>query len=146
MWWNSNGFTMLEALIVLIVFTACAASIPLLYDGAYRTIEAAKAEKNMEWELFIIQLRNEMHVSQDWHLSASRLQYSPVDLNDSIVSINKYNDKIRRQVNGQGHEIMLQNVESATFSIEGGNLYIHVTFSNGEEEGASIHSLHKEAP
>ncbi len=137
---------MLESLIVLTVFTACAASIPLLYDGVYRTTEVGKAEKNTEWELFIIQLRNEMQISQGWHLSGTTLQYSAVGSNDSMVSISKYNDKIRRQVNGQGHEVLLQNVKSAIFSIEGGKVYIHVTFSNGEQEGASIYPFHKEAP
>jgi competence protein ComGF len=145
-WWNSNGFTLIESLIVLMVFSACAASMPLLYEGADRIIKAAKAEKNIEWELFIIQLRNEMHMSSNWHLSETKLTYSTTGSNDVIVSISQYRDKIRRQVQGQGHEVLLQNVKTASFSSKGGKVYIHVTFSNGEQEGASMYPFYKQSP
>jgi competence protein ComGF len=145
-WWNSNGFTLIESLIVLMVFSACAASMPLLYEGSDRTIQAAKAEKNIEWELFIIQLRNEMQMSQNWNLSEAKLAYSAAGSNDVIVSISQYRDKIRRQVQGQGHEVLLQNVKTASFSSKGGKVYIHVTFSNGEQEGASVFSFYKQSP
>lgn len=144
-WWSSNGFTLVEMLIVLAIFFACAASFPLLYDSLYRTIESGKTEKNTEWELFVIQLRNELHMSKDWHVMGRQLRYFSLEENDSMISISKYEDKIRRQVNGKGHEIMLQNVKSADFSLEGGKVYIHVTFSNGEKEGASVSPFYTQA-
>lgn len=143
--WNSNGFTLIESLIVLMVFSACAAFMPLLYEGADRTIQAAKAEKNIEWELFIIQLRNEMQMSQNWQLTETNLTYLAAGSTDVVVSISQYRDKIRRQVQGKGHEILLQNVKTASFSSKGGKVYIHVTFSNGEQEGASIYSFYKQS-
>ncbi|WP_197076552.1 competence type IV pilus minor pilin ComGF [Domibacillus indicus] len=143
---NNKGFTMLEMLIALTVFTTCAFSVPLLYDSASRIIKDSKAEKMMEWELFIIQLRNDMQSSQNWQLSGPQIQYSAAGPNDSVVSISRYNDKIRRQINGKGHEVMLQDVKSASFSMEGGNVYLSVTFSNGKQEIASIYSFHNQAP
>jgi competence protein ComGF len=145
-WWNSNGFTLIESLIVLMVFSACAASFPLLYDGAYRVIESGRAEKNTEWEIFVIQLRNEMHRASHWKVSGKTLTYSVEGAGDELVTISQYYDKIRRQVNGQGHEVLLQHVKTASFSTKGGKVYIHVTFSNSEQEGAVMYPLYKEVP
>lgn len=140
---NSKGFTLLESLLVFTVFIICSASLPLLYEGARQAFDLGEIEKNAEWELFIIQLRDELHASKNWHLYGGKLQYFSLGENDSIISVSKYEDKIRRQINGQGHEIMLQNVKDAFFSIKGGKLYIHVFFTNGEKEGASISPLYK---
>ncbi len=142
-WRSSNGFTLIESLIALMVFCACAASVPLLYDGAYRAVEAGKAEKNTEWELFIIQLRNEMQGSSNWHVSGTRLAYQGAASGDMLVTVSQYRNKIRRQINGQGHEVMLQDVKTASFSEKGGKMYIHVTFSNGEQEGAVMYPFYK---
>jgi competence protein ComGF len=139
---NGNGFTLVEALIALTVFMTCAASFPLLYDAAYRVVETSKSEKNTEWEIFIVQLRNELHQSSNWYVSAGKLNYG---VNGSITSISQYEDKLRRQINGEGHEVMLQNVKKAAFALEGGKLYIHVTFQNGEEEGTSLYPFNQTA-
>ncbi|WP_050180833.1 competence type IV pilus minor pilin ComGF [Domibacillus robiginosus] len=146
MWWNSNGFTLIESLIVLMIFSAYAVSVPLLYDGAYRVIESGKAEKNTEWEIFVIQLRNEMHRASNWKTSEKTLTYSAEGSSDELVTISQYYDKIRRQVNGLGHEVLLQHVETASFSTKGGKVYIHVTFSNNEQEGTVMYPLYKEMP
>ncbi|WP_158023565.1 competence type IV pilus minor pilin ComGF [Domibacillus antri] len=133
----------MEALIALTIFLACAASFPLLYDAGYRAIATSKAEKNIEWEIFIIQLRNELHMSKNWYISGGALYYGE---EDAKISISQYQDKLRRQINGQGHEVMLQHVKTSAFSLEGGKVYIHVTFQNGEEEGASFYPFNRETP
>ncbi|OMP67689.1 competence type IV pilus minor pilin ComGF [Domibacillus epiphyticus] len=143
MFQSNRGFTLIEALIALIVFLACAASFPLLYDAAYRAIETSKAEKNMEWEIFVVQLRNEMQMSKNWHVSGGKLYYGEAD---ALTSISQYQDKLRRQINGRGHEVMLQHIKTAVFSFEGGKLYIHATFQNGEEEEASFYHFNRETP
>lgn len=135
---SSRGFTMLESLVVFTIFTACAASIPLLYDSTYRVIEAGQAEKKIEWELFVIGLRNDLHSAENWRMEGEKLHYSIVGQENSLVTVSQYNDKIRRQVDQLGHEIMLQNVKSAAIAIEGGRVYVHVAFTNGEKEGAAI--------
>lgn len=137
---NDRGYTLAEALIALTVFMTCAASFPLLYDAAYRIVEASKSEKNTEWEIFIIQLRNELHKSSNWNVSGGKLNYG---VEGSTTSISQYEDKLRRQINGQGHEVMLQNVKKAAFALEGGKLYIHVTFQDGEEEGTSLYPFNQ---
>lgn len=137
---NNRGYTLVEALIALTVFMTCAASFPLIYDAVYRIVETSKSEKNTEWEIFIVQLRNELHKSSNWHVVSGKLHYG---VEGSITSISQYEDKLRRQINGQGHEVMLQNVKKAAFALEGGKLYIHVTFQNGEEEGTSLYQFNQ---
>ncbi|OKL38097.1 hypothetical protein BLL40_01345 [Domibacillus mangrovi] len=137
---NDRGYTLAEALIALTVFMTCAASFPLMYDATYRILDASKSEKNTEWEIFIIQLRNELQKSSNWNVMDGKLNY---ELEGSTTSISQYEDKLRRQINGQGHEVMLQNVKKAAFALKGGKLYIHVTFQDGEEEGTSLYPFNQ---
>lgn len=135
---NNSGFTLVEALIALTVFIACTASFPLLYDAVYKMRELTKTEENVEWELFAIQLRNELHMADNWQISGGKLYFTN---GEELISINQYQDKLRRQIEGKGHEVMLQNVKMAYFAFEGGKLYLHVLFQNGEQEGASFSPL-----
>ncbi|WP_169891127.1 competence type IV pilus minor pilin ComGF [Litchfieldia alkalitelluris] len=108
---NSSGFTLIEMLVSLsIVLVIVALFVPVLQVMH----EKQKVEMNrMEWEVFYQQTKLEIKESVQIKVTPSILYVTTV--NGQVVSYEKYQDKLRRRVNGTGHEIQLQNISSAKF-------------------------------
>ncbi|GLY09945.1 competence type IV pilus minor pilin ComGF [Pseudobacillus badius] len=133
---NNKGFTMVESLLVLMIFISIAALFPLVYGALYRTEEQLDPERRAEWELFILQLRKEMHLSHSLQITEERIIFVQ---GADLVSIEKYQEGVRRRVGGRGHEIILQEVVSIRFYSCGSLLCAEAAFENGEKEEAQLH-------
>ncbi|WP_338750067.1 competence type IV pilus minor pilin ComGF [Bacillus sp. FJAT-52991] len=134
---------MVEALLILMVFMTIAALFPMIYGTVYRVNEQLEPGRKSEWELFVIQLRKEMYDSQSWTPANDKLFYHHEGQN---ISIEKYKQGVRRRVNGMGHEMILQQVESIQFYWgENQTLCTKVIFINGEEEQAQFYALPEKA-
>lgn len=109
---HNNGFTFVEMLCAfsffLILISLIPLSIPLIYQDGF----VQERLQRMEWEVFLSQLKKEVRMSDRITVSSSRLTL--VKDNGTIV-YEKYGPSIRRRVNYQGHEIMLQNIQSLHF-------------------------------
>ncbi|WP_191991725.1 competence type IV pilus minor pilin ComGF [Bacillus aerolatus] len=132
---NNNGFTMVESLLVLLIFISVAALFPLVYGAVFRVEERLDPERRLEWELFALQLRKEMNMSHSIQPAADKLTF--VHDTDTI-SIEKYNEGVRRRVGGRGHEMILQEISSVQFYWCGSALCVTAVFKNGEKEKAQF--------
>ncbi|WP_203361768.1 competence type IV pilus minor pilin ComGF [Bacillus sp. REN10] len=129
---------MIESLLILLVFMTLATLFPMIYGTVYRVNEQLEPGRKSEWELFVIQLRKEMYASQLWTPANDKLSYQH---EGQKISIEKYKKGVRRRVNGMGHEMILQQVESIQFYWESQTLCVKVIFTNGEEEQAQFYAL-----
>lgn len=132
---NSKGFTMVEALFVLLIFVSMAALFPLIYGVLYRTEEQLDPERRSEWELFVLQLRKEIYLSHSLNIQEDRITF--IQGKDQIT-IEKYKESIRRRVGGRGHEIILQEIDSLTFYPCDSLLCTDAVFTNGEQDKAQF--------
>ncbi|MEK4028823.1 competence type IV pilus minor pilin ComGF [Pseudobacillus sp. FSL P4-0506] len=139
---NNRGFTIVESLFVLLIFISIAALFPLIYGAVYQTEEQLKPERRAEWELFVLQLRKEINVSHSLQISAQKLTFIQ---GTDVISIEKYNDGVRRRVGGRGHEMILQQASSIQFYPCGSLLCAEAGFKNGEKEKAQFHIFTGEA-
>lgn len=114
---------MIEMLLSFIAFCTVAALFPLFFQMlASGSLVEAKLQ-NMEYELFISQLKKEVQRSEEVFVADGKL----VVINgEERVTFQKYGGVLRRQVQGKGHEVVLQNMASVHFSEEGRNLFIEV--------------------
>ncbi|MBM7650463.1 competence protein ComGF [Bacillus ectoiniformans] len=132
---NNRGFTLLEALLVLLIFLSVAALFPMLFREIDQVNQQLQPERKAEWELFVVQLRRELGFSTDWSATEGKLTFSHETEN---VMIEKYQQHLRRRVNGTGHELILLNIQSVRFFWEGKVLIMQAEFMNGEKEEASF--------
>ncbi|WP_158598216.1 competence type IV pilus minor pilin ComGF [Falsibacillus albus] len=131
---RNNGFTLLEALFILLIFSFMVAFVPLIVSS-YQKINQYDPSTIFEWELFLVQLRNEIKESADISLSSGTLSLTTAK---GTVQYEKYSDVIRRRINYQGHEVVLQNIKNIEFTLNQNELLMKVQFQNQKKREASF--------
>ncbi|QED48615.1 hypothetical protein FSZ17_15935 [Cytobacillus dafuensis] len=67
----------------------------------------------MEWQVFVSQLKKELRLSEGLEVYENKIILRK---NGQNVSYEKYGTNMRRRVNNEGHEIVLQKVDSFNFT------------------------------
>lgn len=109
---SEKGFTMLEMLFAFSIFCLTSSFLPLLFGLIFHEHSIESRIQKLEWELFLSQLKIEIHASEDVKVVNNVLVLTNGELS---VSYQQYNNQIRRRVDKKGHEIVLQNVASVFF-------------------------------
>lgn len=104
-----------------------------------------KVKQNEEYEFFVFfeEIQRELYLANSVNVSTASFT---LHLPTRSISYSKYNDYVRRRVNGTGHELVLQNVSSFDVMEVNGGLVCQVMFSNGKKvskEWFTIHELEK---
>lgn len=102
--------------------------IPIIFAGFASVERSLDHEQVYEWNLFIIQIRNEINKADSMKATGEGLL---LRAGDSTVSYEKYKNLLRRRVDGAGHEALLLNVASSSFTLEHGGILASVKFLNG---------------
>ena len=125
---KDNGFTMVEMLISLVVFMM----LSILVTQMFFIVRENFGKKNQlhfkEWEIFTIQLKNEIRTSKDQSVSDNKLYLMT---RGRIVTIERYKNIVRRQVEGRGHEVMLQNIADFHVEQDGSVIIVQVMDDEG---------------
>lgn len=108
---NQQGFSLLDTLIGLFTLLV----VVSLFSSVFTSWTMASPEVNEfsyeEYILFINQLQMEFkHSNQYWVNEQNNTLYLLHPENDDIIHFEKYQDKVRRQVRGLGHEVFLQHI------------------------------------
>ncbi|MFJ7975077.1 competence type IV pilus minor pilin ComGF [Peribacillus sp. NPDC096379] len=120
---NNRGFTLIEMLLSLSIFILIAGMIVQLYVVVGKELYQDKRLNQMEWEIFLQQIKGEL-----WQSSSQTILNDSIYMvvGENIISIEKYDHILRRRVNRTGHQIMLQNVSSFHCRMEGNKIVISV--------------------
>ncbi len=134
---SENGFTLIDSLLLLQIFMMVALLFPLIIK-TYGMIDNSLAPSSTyEWNLMIAQFRDEFLKSEKIEVKD---QLVKLTIGNSIISYEVYGTNIRRRVDLQGHEIVLQDASNIKFEENDSSLYLRVKFENGEERVASFSS------
>ncbi|WP_205439674.1 competence type IV pilus minor pilin ComGF [Peribacillus alkalitolerans] len=129
---KDRGFTLIECLIALFCLLIIA-TLFLQTATTFRLLnKPSQSFQYQEWEVFLNQLKKEVRNAKSVTIQNNKLNLTS---ESSLILIENYQNKIRRRVNGQGHEVMLQNIINAHFEIMDSIIYIKVQHENGFEEG-----------
>jgi competence protein ComGF len=137
-WQNEKGFTLVEALIALMVFCILMAFLPLGIRTVLSDEYLNRRIQRLEWEVFNSQIKKEVRVSHQVTVQNNKLL---LQKNGDTILYEKYGTNIRRRVNFSGHEILLQNVASVQFRTLPQGYSLEVIGTDGEEYETNVRAF-----
>ncbi|WP_418936222.1 competence type IV pilus minor pilin ComGF [Natronobacillus azotifigens] len=123
---SNRAFTLVEVLIGLTIFS----TLMLLLPTIFRFVELDNHTDELAVRQFFHFVTDEIHSN-----SIDRINTNSIQLRNNggdKITISKYNDLIRRQVNGTGHEILLRNVNHFTVVSLSNGLHLTIQSQNGD--------------
>ncbi|MEI5908094.1 competence type IV pilus minor pilin ComGF [Bacillus spongiae] len=133
---DEKGFTFLENLISFSIFLMITSYFGLLLSQLYQ-METRQYGYPHEWHLFLKQLQQEMKAAN--HIDVYD-HYITFQGDGESIRYERYSNLIRRRVNLQGHEVILQGVRESTFVKIDGGVELNMTFKTGETRIAKVYS------
>lgn len=132
---NNKGYILLEMLLCFFIFSIILSllSIPLkhIVNSQISEIEL----QDMEWEVFILELKKEAKIAQNMDVSNNKLL---LYVDSRVVIYEKYESSIRRRVDSTGHEVALQGVKNVEFKRDKNGFRIEVINRFDKKKDASI--------
>ncbi|MBB6444903.1 competence protein ComGF [Bacillus benzoevorans] len=97
----------------------------LLSQGVF-----AEDLQEMEWEVFVSQAKKEIRMSDELMITGDCLM---IRMNTHLIEYKMWGSNLRRRVDGQGHELILQQVKTAAFEpvLQGVRIDVSDTFGQG---------------
>ncbi|WP_348920598.1 competence type IV pilus minor pilin ComGF [Enterococcus rotai] len=123
-----SGFTLIECLLALLVLSIICLLFSASIKNAVVVTSRLKSEREKEWQIFMIQLENEV----------KSCHYEKTQSNKIILTNTKNNKKVWIEhklgkivkVDNGGYQPLLTEVKQAIFKEEGKYVMIEVTFEN----------------
>ncbi|MBD7935879.1 prepilin-type N-terminal cleavage/methylation domain-containing protein [Cytobacillus sp. Sa5YUA1] len=134
-----NGFTLIEALLSLACFLIIVSFIPLMFKVISVNENIDERKQKIEWLVFIQQLKKEVRIAEEVSLDNRGELMLLID--NQFISYEKYGDKLRRRVNGTGHEVVLQKLQSVQFEVTEDNMMIVYRNIFQEEYRSSFYQM-----
>lgn len=134
---NNKGYVLAEMLLSFFIFTII---LTLLLTPLRLMLDKHFSEKElqeMEWEVFILELKKETKMSQGISVSNNKLV---LYVDGRVVTYEKYGSNIRRRVDSTGHEVALQAINKVEFIMQKNGFRVKVVDRFGREKESSIRS------
>ncbi|MBC1763601.1 ComGF family competence protein [Listeria seeligeri] len=123
----SPAFTLLETILSITIILSISSLIPLFFQCYNKTIQLSNVDKTTEWQLFLIQMRLEWTQAYNIEVEKEKLSFQ---VDDNQITYTKFNDLLRRQLNGKGHEPLLTKIKDWQFVRKENQLILKVVFSD----------------
>ncbi|MGE8204498.1 competence type IV pilus minor pilin ComGF [Heyndrickxia sp. NPDC080065] len=117
----------------LLLISMILSFFPLFIKVFEQINHSLSTEEDYEWNLFVIQLRKELRISDKWKVTDNKLY---LDVNDEKVMYEQYGNLIRRRVNEMGHEVVLQRVKAISITGDQNQIVFHVQFLTNHQKEA----------
>lgn len=124
---NNRGFTLLETIFSLFLLSIIVLFFPLIVQF-FKTDVSTGFEK--EAELFFMQIGREIHSADEIKVIDNKL-YLHFLYNDT-AKYERFQNLLRRQLKDTGHEIVLQNIKTVSFKMNGKIVTIEIEGLNGK--------------
>ena len=135
---SERGFTMAEMLLSVLLFLLIASMLPLGMKIILDNRVADTAVRRMEWEVFNSQAKKEIRSAQQLTVQPDKLL---MKVDGQIILYEKYASSMRRRVNYQGHEILMQNLSSFSFGKIADGVEIKAKDFQGTQYSVRIHQF-----
>lgn len=132
---NNRGYVLAEMLlsffIFMIILTLLLTPFRLILDKQF----SERALQEMEWDVFILELKKETKLSQGISVSNNKLV---LYVDGRVVTYEKYGSSIRRRVDSTGHEVALQGINKVDFIMQKNGFRVKVVDRFGMEKETSV--------
>ncbi|MGM8213493.1 competence type IV pilus minor pilin ComGF [Virgibacillus sp. W0430] len=129
---NELGFTLIHYLFLLTILTI---SLPLL-SSLLQSMPDDSTTDELSIRAFTHFIRDDVIRAIDFEVNSDVLTLYLYDGKRATVS--KYNNVVRRQVNGEGHEVYLIGVKDISFVPHSEGFYMQVVSEQGDKYEKSI--------
>lgn len=131
------GFILTEMLVALSLFLVFCAFFPLALKITTEGRIISNSLRSLEWDVFLHQLKKEVHMAKSVRVTDQKLNLT---IDEENIQYELYGNKIRRRVNGTGHEVCLQEVDTVKFEAIQNGVKIAVTDSLQNKRNAAVYS------
>lgn len=135
---NDSGYTLLEMLIAMMILLVIASILPIGLRIIQNEGVFVSGIQRMEWEVFSSQVKKEIRAADEMTVRTDRILLRK---NGKVILYEKYGTNMRRRVDYQGHEILIQNLSSFQFEKIPMGVQIIATDLNGELFSARAHNF-----
>ncbi|MDC3415511.1 ComGF family competence protein [Aquibacillus salsiterrae] len=107
---NKGGYTLISLLLVFSILFITLPMIPIIYTSF---IPSDYSEQLSVQQYFHF-IQSEIYRSKSFSISGNQLVFN--QLTGEQVIIEQYNDVVRRQVSGKGHEILIRDIKTNRYT------------------------------
>ncbi|MGV3488837.1 MAG: competence type IV pilus minor pilin ComGF [Tuberibacillus sp.] len=126
---NPNGYTFISMMIALTALSLITSIIANMAVAAFGNHQYDPLDRKDVW-LFLTQIKNELASGEHYHTFTNGISFQ---LNDQIVNYTLFDTTIRRNVDGKGYEIVLQDVKRLSFIDQPKSISILLTDLKGRD-------------
>jgi competence protein ComGF len=137
---SERGFTMVEMLLSVLLFLLVASMLPLGMKIILDQRVADNAVRKMEWEVFSSQVKKEIRSAEQLTVQTDKLL---MKVDGQFILYEKYASGMRRRVNYQGHEILVQNLSSFSFAKIANGVEIKAKDIQEKDYSVRIHQFYQ---
>lgn len=133
---KNDGFTMIELLFSLLILMTTSLFVLQLFSIIHTQMRSVDKLHPKEWEVFTLQMKQEVRSSKAQDVMGNKLYLLS---GEQLSSLEQYEDKVRRRVNGMGHEVILQNISEFRVNKDGSVIVINITDKAGTTFSRRFH-------
>ena len=133
---KNDGFTMIEMLFSLMILMTTSLFVLQLFSIINTQMGSVDKLHPKEWEVFTMQMKQEVRSSKVQDVMGNKLFLLS---GEQLSSFEQYEDKVRRRVNGMGHEVILQNISKFRVEKDGSVIVINITDKAGTTFSRRFH-------
>lgn len=133
---KNDGFTMIELLFSLLILMTTSLFVLQLFSIIHTQMRSVDKLHPKEWEVFTLQMKQEVRSSKAQDVMGNKLYLLS---GEQLSSLEQYEDKVRRRVNGMGHEVILQNISVFRVNKDGSVIVINITDKAGTTFSRRFH-------
>lgn len=133
---KNDGFTMIELLFSLLILMTTSLFVLQLFSIIHTQIRPVDKLHPKEWEVFTMQMKQEVRSSKAQDVMGNKLYLLS---GEQLSSLEQYEDKVRRRVDGMGHEVILQNISEFQVNKDGSVIVINITDKAGTTFSRRFH-------
>ncbi|MFD6439300.1 competence type IV pilus minor pilin ComGF [Peribacillus sp. NPDC060186] len=137
---KNDGFTIIEMLFSLMIVMTTSIFILQLFSIIHTQLESKDKLHPKEWEIFTMQMQQEVRGAKSQDVIENKLYLLS---GDQLSFIEQYEDKLRRRVNGKGHEVILQNISKFQVEKDGNVIVLNITDNAGNNVIRRFHPFFK---
>ncbi|WP_332646725.1 competence type IV pilus minor pilin ComGF [Lysinibacillus sp. 54212] len=126
---NESGFTLLEAILHLMLFVIFSHLIFLITQAYYQLTKIEDARIEMDWEGCVYDINT--YLSMGGEVTVSNEGKNITIVKDDRIVVLRFNNNILWRNEKGGNETILTDVKRATFSLNQSELTLNATLENG---------------
>ena len=127
---------MIELLFSLLILMTTSLFVLQLFSIIHTQMRSVDKLHPKEWEVFTMQMKQEVRSSKAQDVMGNKLYLLS---GEQLSSLEQYEDKVRRRVDGMGHEVILQNISEFKVNKDGSVIVINITDKAGTTFSRRFH-------